>query len=95
MQASPNTNINKKKKIDGYEICFKGKKKTVEKKREGMGSFALGTILSIRDKGVGVRDRTFKVSFFFFLSKRESVLKSVFLFFSKGWLVEICRICKP
>jgi hypothetical protein len=46
-------------------------KKTVEKKREGMGSFALGTILSIRDKGVGVRDRTFKVSFFFFSPKEN------------------------
>jgi len=40
-----------------------------------MGSFALGAILSIRDKGVGVRDRPFKVSFFFFLQKRICIVK--------------------
>ena len=35
MQASPNTNINKKKKIDGHKICFKGKKKQLKRKEKG------------------------------------------------------------
>jgi hypothetical protein len=60
---------------------LKEKKKTVEKKREGMGSFALGTILSIRDKGVGVRARTFKV--FFFLQKRICIEICIFFFLQR------------
>ena len=95
MQAGPDTNINKKKNLMVTKSVLKEKKKQLEKKREGMGSFALGTILSIRDKGVGVRARTFKV-FFFFLQKRICIEICIFFCFSpKVGLLKSAEYASP
>jgi len=59
-----------------------------------MGSFTLGTILSIRDKGVGVRARTFKV--FFFLQKRICIEICIFFCFSpKVGLLKSAEYASP
>jgi len=60
-----------------------------------MGSFALGTILSIRDKGVGVRDRTFKVSFFFFSPKENLYWNLYFCFSPKVGLLKSAEYASP
>jgi len=85
----------KKKKFDGHEICFKGKKNSWKEKRRD-GFLCLRYNSFNRDKGVGVRERTFKVSFFF--PPKENLYWNLyfFIFFSpKVGLLKSAEYASP